>query len=76
MPHLAALAALLSLLRTLGLDMASLSTVVADGAQHAIRVCVGQNAALGVVGRVRLHREGQIRLEVQQKTYSCGAQLL
>ena len=39
MPHLAAPAALLSLLRTLGLDMASLSTAVAD--DFALAVVVG-----------------------------------
>ena len=49
----------------LELGWGKLAGVVADRVQHSSRVCVGHNAARGVVGRIRLHSEWQIRLEVQ-----------
>ena len=43
-----------------------LPRVVADRMQLAIGVFLGQDAALREVGRVHLHRDWQIRLEVLQ----------
>ena len=57
------------------LSWGKLAGVAADRVQHAIRVCVGQNAAQGVVGRICLHCEWQIRLEVQQDGRRCEGEL-
>ena len=43
--------------RVVELGGGELAGVVADRMQLAIWVCLGQNAAQGVVGRVRLHCE-------------------
>ena len=60
--------------RVVELSGGKLAGVVADGMQFAIWVCVGQNAAQGVVGRVRLHCEWQIKLEVQQNGRRSAAE--
>ena len=57
------------------LSWVKLAGVVADRVQHSIRVCVGQNVAQGVVGRIRLHCEWQIRLEVEQDRRRCDGEL-
>ena len=57
------------------LNWGKLAGVVADRVQHSSQVCVGQDAAQGVVGRIRLHCEWQIRLEVQQDGRRCEGEL-
>ena len=43
-----------------------LPRVVGDRIQLAIGICLGQDAARGVVGRVRLHSDGKVWLKILQ----------